>query len=209
MELIFADSYAKLFSGHSESAPAHISAASARRRGPTLAIKLSRCCEMGSSFQSRWKRRERVRASPRQLCQLRWRRARAGGFLWSSGFKVDPACRASLKVTFEDMLCRISNLCKFVLLDNSEFKFAKLDFLVGHICTVIHTDRLDSSLTVIKDRGSQDSMRIGDIVAMQLCELQKVRDEQAQCESVCLCQFPKDRDEQARCRSIYAMSMRW
>ena len=105
VEQIFADGYAKLFSGHSESAPVHISAASARRRCPTLAIKLSRCCEMGSSFQSHWRRRDRVRASPRQLCQLRWRSARAGGFLWSSGFNVDPACRGSFEVTFEDIFC--------------------------------------------------------------------------------------------------------
>ena len=42
VEQIFANGYAKLFSGHSESAPVHISAVSARRRGPILAIKLSR-----------------------------------------------------------------------------------------------------------------------------------------------------------------------
>ena len=41
VEQIFAYGFAKLSSGHSESAPVHISAASARRRGPTLAVKLS------------------------------------------------------------------------------------------------------------------------------------------------------------------------
>ena len=66
---------------YGEGAPVHISAASARRRGPTLAVELSR--------------RDRERTDPRQLRQLRWRSARAGRLLWSSGIKVDPACRAS------------------------------------------------------------------------------------------------------------------
>ena len=68
---------------------------------------------------------------------------------------------------------------------------------------------LNNCLRFLKEPGSQDLMRSGDTVAMQLCELQKVRDEQARCEFVCVCKFLKDRDEQARCRSIYAMSMRW
>ena len=91
VEQIFADGFAKLSSGHSESAPVHISVASARRRGPTLAVELSwRDCE---------------RSDPRQLCQLRWRSAKAGGLWWSSGLKVDPACRASFEVNFEDCFC--------------------------------------------------------------------------------------------------------
>ena len=107
VEQIFADGFAKLSSGHSESAPVHISVASARRRGPTLAVELSwRDCE---------------RSDPRQLCQLRWRSAKAGGLWWSSGLKVDPACRASFEVNFEDCFCLILNLFKFVLLGSSEF----------------------------------------------------------------------------------------
>ena len=84
VEQIFADGHAKLFSGHSKSAPVHISAASARRRGPALTVELSQ--------------RDRERTDPRQLRQLRWRGAGAGGLSWSSGIKVDPACRASFKV---------------------------------------------------------------------------------------------------------------
>ena len=57
-----------------EGAPAHISAASARRRGPTLAIKLPSCCEAAWRRDSEW-------ADPRQLCQLRWRSTRAIGIL--------------------------------------------------------------------------------------------------------------------------------
>ena len=83
-------------------------------------------------------------------------------------------------------LCLILNLFRFVLIVNSEFEFAKLYFLVGHICTGIHIDRLDSFLTFLKDRGSQYSMRTCDIAAMQACQLQKVRDEQTRCKFTCV-----------------------
>ena len=58
-----------------EGAPVHTSAASARRRGPPLAIKPSSCCEA-----ARW--RENECADPRQLCQLKWRSTRAGGCIY-------------------------------------------------------------------------------------------------------------------------------
>ena len=51
------------------------SAASARRRGPTLAVKLS-------SYRAAARRRDSERTDPRQLCQLEWRCARAGGFIY-------------------------------------------------------------------------------------------------------------------------------
>ena len=54
-----------------EGAPVHSSAASARRRGPPLAIKPSSCC-----VAVRWQDNEC--AGPRQLRQLTWRSARAG-----------------------------------------------------------------------------------------------------------------------------------
>ena len=172
LDQLFADGYAKLCSGHSESAPVHISAASARRHGPTLAVELSR--------------RDRERTDPRQLRQLRWRSARAGGFWWSSGFKVHPACRASFEVNVNNILCLIQNLFRFGLLVNSKFEFAKFDFLVMHICTGINIDRLNIFLTFIKDRGSQYYMRTGDVAAMQACQLQKVRDEQNGCKFPCV-----------------------
>ena len=61
--------------GCGEGAPVHTSAASARRRGPTLAVKLSSCCEAARRRDSEW-------ADPRQLCQLKWRCARAGGLIY-------------------------------------------------------------------------------------------------------------------------------
>ena len=46
VEQTLADGHVKLFSGHSNSAPVHISAASARRHGPALTVELSqRNCE--------------------------------------------------------------------------------------------------------------------------------------------------------------------
>ena len=41
--------YGELIFGYGEGAPVHISAAPARRSSPTLAIKLSRCCEVGGA----------------------------------------------------------------------------------------------------------------------------------------------------------------
>ena len=49
--------------GCGEGAPVHTSAASARRRGPTLAVKLS-------SYRAAARRRDSERTDPRQLCQL-------------------------------------------------------------------------------------------------------------------------------------------
>ena len=72
---------------------------------------------------------------------------------------------------------------------NSEFELAKFDFLVGNIRTVIHSDRLDSFSTSLKDR-SQVSICVRDIVAMQLrqFQFQKGCDEH-------VCKFLKDRNE--------------
>ena len=55
---------------YGEGAPVHISAASAKRRGPSLAVKLPSCCEAA-------RRRDHDWADPRQLRQLTWRSARA------------------------------------------------------------------------------------------------------------------------------------
>ena len=77
------------FTKYGEGAPAHISAASPRRRGPTLAMKLPSCCEVAWQRNSEW-------TDPRQVCQLRWRSARAIGICfakvaiaWSCKFSVN------------------------------------------------------------------------------------------------------------------------
>ena len=71
-----------------------------------------------------------------------------------------------------------------MLLGNSEFEFTKFDVLVGQTRIVLHIDRFDNCSTVLKDRGSQDSVFSGDSVAMQVCQFQKDRDEPACCEFI-------------------------
>ena len=58
-----------------EGAPVHISAASARRRCPSLAVKLSSCCEAARRRDYEW-------ADPRQLRRLKWRSAKALGIIY-------------------------------------------------------------------------------------------------------------------------------
>ena len=62
----------------------------------------------------------------------------------------------------------------------------QFDFLVGLMYTVIHRNRLDFFSTFLKDRRSQDYMQTGDIVAIQVCQFLKDRDEQARCKSICV-----------------------
>ena len=106
-----------------------------------------------------------------------------------------------------------SNLFKFVLLGSSEFEFAefsKFDFLVGHICTVIHRDRCDTFSMSPRDRASQGSKDFGDEISQKalyassagLCSIvftigttaTEVR------------QIHQDRGEQARCASLFRCS---
>ena len=58
-----------------EGAPVHSSAASARRLGPTLAIKLSSCCDAARRRDTEW-------SDPCQLRQPQWRSARACGIIY-------------------------------------------------------------------------------------------------------------------------------
>ena len=81
----------------------------------------------------------------------------------------------SFEVIFDDTFCLNSSCARFVLLGNSEFEFAKFDFLVGQTRIVIHIDRFDSFSTFLKDRDSQDFVFSGDSVAMQVCKFHKDR----------------------------------
>ena len=74
-----------------EGAPVHISAASARRRGPALAIKLSSCCEVARRSESEW-------ADPRRQCQLKWRSARASSIF--SCYPTSPQVIVALLYVF-------------------------------------------------------------------------------------------------------------
>ena len=106
------------------------------------------------------------------------------------------------------------------LLELFELEFAEFDLLVCIICTVIHKDRFDAFHL---NRFFMDFWAViicvfrlytGDIVAVQVRQFQKDRDEQARCEFECVhssfvlstadimsmpvCKFQKDRDEQAK-----------
>ena len=81
-----------------EGAPVHISAASARRRGPFFTVKLSSCCEVDRWRDSEW-------ADPRQLRQLKWRSARAGEGAPSYA-KVTVVLRHILSVNSSLIFCK-------------------------------------------------------------------------------------------------------
>ena len=119
---------------YGEGAPAHISAASARRRGPTLAIKLPSCCEVA-------RRRDSERADPRQLCQLRWRSAKAVGIIYFYSIaKVSLAMRQHTLFSVNSSWQHFTNstLGATHLLELFELEFAEFDLFVGIECTVIH-----------------------------------------------------------------------
>ena len=97
----------------------------------------------------------------------------------SSVIQVDPAYQASFVVNSDSILCLIQNSGRSVL----KFEFAKFDFLIGFICIVIRTDRLDSVSTFLKDRGSLYFMRIREIMAIHEYQFEKVREEQVRCNS--------------------------
>ena len=72
---------------------------------PWVRLKGASTQRPSSLFQSYRRRRDRDRTDPRQLCQLRWRSARSGGFWWSSVIHVDPAYRARFVVNSDSILC--------------------------------------------------------------------------------------------------------
>ena len=118
-----------------EGAPVHISAASARRRGPPLAIKPSSCCE-----GARW--RENECADPRQLCQLKWRSTRAGGCisLDPSSLQAMLSSRYFLIVNSFLQIFANSILETTEFLGNSKFDFNKFEIPVGLMYIVIRSD---------------------------------------------------------------------
>ena len=85
---------------YGEGAPAHISAASPRRRGPTLAIKLPSCCDAAWRRDSEW-------TDPRQVYQLRWRSAKAIG-IFHAKVAIALSCKFSINSSLQ--FCENSTL---------------------------------------------------------------------------------------------------
>ena len=110
----------QIFTKYGEGAPAHISAASPRRRGPTLAIKLPSCCEVAWQRDSEW-------TDPRQVCQLRWRSARAIGILHA---KVAIALSCKFSINYSLQFCEKSTLRATHFFEFLEFELTHFDFLM-------------------------------------------------------------------------------
>ena len=195
--------------GCGEGAPVHTSAASARRRGPTLAVKLS-------SYRAAARRRDSERTDPRQLCQLEWRCARAGGFIYFYWIytQVNVASSYIFIVNSSVHLCINSSLDGVISFEILKVEFKNSGFRVRLVCTVIHRDRFDDFRPAAKESQFQgfegfgggtygyatsyqtavlvlSSAVIADVVLMYAGDI--VTETEG-------CQSQKDRAEQARCK---------